>query len=260
LRATAPTRESAPGTRPEGAANERDAAQHVRKMFSRIAPRYDFLNHVLSLELDRLWRRRTAKRVQHILERPGARVLDLCCGTADLLLALKRKGRARIFGSDFAHPMLVRAAEKIGRLQRSPDTGIAPGQLAEADALCMPFADETFDLVTAAFGFPNLANYEGGLREIYRVLRPGGEIGILEFAEPRGKIFGPLFRFYFRQVLPRLGGQISRDGSAYTYLPNSVARFPSPEELAGLMRTTGFLDVKFERWTGGTVTLHSARR
>lgn len=260
MRVTVPNRETLPGTRPEGAANEREAARHVREMFSRIAARYDFLNHVLSLEMDRIWRRRAAQRFRHILSQENASVLDLCCGTGDLLIALARGGRAKVFGSDFAHPMLVRAAEKWERLRREPGGHQRPCFLAEADALALPFRDGTFDLVTAAFGFRNLANYESGLLEIRRVLRPGGEAGIVEFAEPRGAVFGLLFQFYFRSILPRLGRMISGDGSAYSYLPNSVARFPSPEELAKLMQQAGFSDVKFERWTGGTVTLHRGRR
>jgi demethylmenaquinone methyltransferase/2-methoxy-6-polyprenyl-1,4-benzoquinol methylase len=256
----APNRESLPGTRPEGASNEREAARQIREMFSRIAPRYDFLNHVLSLEMDRVWRRRATQRFGTILSRENARVLDLCCGTGDLLLALARGGRAKVFGSDFAHPMLVRAVEKWERLRREPGGYQREGFLTEADALALPFGDGTFDLVTAAFGFRNLANYESGLREMLRVLRPGGEAGIVEFSEPRGGVFGPLFQFYFRSILPRLGRTISGDGSAYSYLPNSVARFPSPEELAKRMQEAGFSDVRFERWTGGAVTLHRGRR
>ena len=260
MTAAAPRRRTSRGTRPEGAASETDAARHVREMFSRIAPRYDFLNHTLSFELDRIWRRRAARRFSGILRRADARVLDLCCGTGDLMLALARSGRAQVFGSDFAHAMLVRAAEKWTHVQHGANGEVTRGVFTEADALCLPFGDGTFDLVTVAFGFRNLANYESGLLEIRRVMRPGGEAGILEFAEPRGILFGPMFRFYFRKILPRLGGVISGDGSAYAYLPNSVARFPSPEELAELMRRVGFRDVTFERWTGGTVSLHRGQR
>lgn len=249
-----------PGTRPEGAAGERDAARRVREMFSRIAPRYDFLNHVLSLELDRIWRRRAADRFRRILDREDARVLDLCCGTGDLTLTLARNARAKVLGSDFAHPMLVRAIEKWARFLRGEEGRANPAMFTEADALCLPFADDTFDLVTAAFGFRNLANYWRGLLEIRRVTRSGGEVGILEFAEPRGVVFGPVFRFYFRKILPRLGGAISGDGSAYSYLPDSVARFPSPENLAEQMMQAGFSGVTFERWTGGTVTFHRGMR
>jgi len=235
-------------------------------MFSDIASRYDFLNHFLSANLDRLWRRRTALAFDHILRRPQARVLDLCCGTGDLALALKRQATrscspgAAIFASDFAHPMLVRAVEK------TDSSGNREGALprvihyVEADALGLPFADATFDLITVAFGFRNLANYESGLREFFRLLRPGGELGILEFAEPQGALFGPLYRFYFRRILPLLGGAISGRGAAYSYLPASVLRFPSPNELGQMMRAMDFTAVNHTVWTGGAVALHTGTR
>ncbi len=294
------------GTRPAGARDEGEAARQVREMFGRIAPRYDFLNHLLSFSFDRLWRRRVARRFRHILARPGAHVLDLCCGTGDLALAFARAARSAtrahagqppvtVLASDFAHPMLVLAQEKItgwqggihaGRVG-SPDiatvqTGGAltpkgrdlsgpPGSAAgsasevcvryvEADALLLPFPDSSFDLVAAAFGFRNLANYERGLREMYRLLKPGGELAILEFAEPRKSVFAPVYRFYFKKILPRIGGAISGSAAAYAYLPSSVAKFPSPEELSGWMAGVGFLDVHCELWTGGIVALHTARR
>lgn len=256
---TSPNPEALPGTRPPGAGSDREAARVVREMFGRIAPRYDFLNHVLSLQLDRVWRKRVARRFRNILQRKDAMVLDLCCGTGDLTAELARAGRARIVGTDFAHPMLVRAARKraTGRAQKQ---AISPELFLEADALCLPFRNRSFDLLTAAFGFRNLANYEAGLREIYRVLRPGGEAGILEFAEPCGRVFNVLYHFYFRVILPRIGGVVSGDRVAYTYLPNSVAKFPAPESLAALMEQVGFANVSFERWTGGSVTLHRGRR
>ena len=260
-----------PGTRPAGAQDEAAAARQVREMFSRIAPRYDFLNHLLSLQFDRLWRRRVARRFQHILSRPEARVLDLCCGTGDLTLALARAGAARVYGSDFAHAMLVRAMEKSvapGKGSIRPASGVTPHAggaetargYAEADALALPFANASFDLVTAAFGFRNLANYERGLREICRVLKDGGEVGILEFAEPRGVLLGPLYRFYFRRVLPRLGGVLSGNSTAYSYLPSSVAKFLEPEDLAALMSRAGFRAVRFEVWTAGIVALHCGQK
>jgi demethylmenaquinone methyltransferase / 2-methoxy-6-polyprenyl-1,4-benzoquinol methylase len=204
----------APGTRPEGAATEREASEHVRRMFSAIAPRYDLLNRLLSLSFDRHWRRRAALAFDHILRLPHARVLDLCCGTGDLTLALKRRAihscspGAAIFGSDFAHPMLARAMQKTAdsrTTQKSPAFAIS---YFEADALRVPVADSSFDLVTAAFGFRNLANYAAGLVEFHRLLRPDGELGILEFVEPTGRVFGPLYRFYFRRILPWIGGAI----------------------------------------------------
>lgn len=239
------------GTRPEGATSEADASRKVREMFTQIAPRYDLLNHLLSLQLDRLWRARTAKKLHSILARPGAVVLDLCCGTGDLAFALKKRGKARIIGADFAHTMLVRANAKAA-LEAA---GAVP--FLESDALQLPFADESFDLVTAAFGFRNLANYEAGLREMQRVLKPGGTIGILEFTEPPPGLFGDFYRWYFRKILPKVGGAISGDAAAYKYLPSSVVRFFRPEELCELMRGVGLRNVEAAVWTGGTVALHT---
>jgi demethylmenaquinone methyltransferase/2-methoxy-6-polyprenyl-1,4-benzoquinol methylase len=246
-------------------ATELEAGQYVRRMFSEIAGRYDFLNHFLSGNLDCVWRRRTAVLFDHILRLPHARVLDLCCGTGDLALALKRCAThscspgAAIFGTDFAHPMLVRALEK----SRPAGGGQPPAgeiRYVEADALCLPFTDASFDLLTVAFGFRNLANYESGLREFFRVLRPGGELGVLEFAEPRGALFGPLYRFYFRRILPLLGGAISGRRAAYAYLPASVSKFPQPAALEEMMRAAGFTAVSYTLWTGGTVALHTGKR
>jgi demethylmenaquinone methyltransferase / 2-methoxy-6-polyprenyl-1,4-benzoquinol methylase len=244
-----------PGTRPEGVTDEDDAAAHVREMFGRIAPRYDLLNHLLSLDIDKLWRRRVAKKFNVVLRDPGARVLDLCCGTGDLAFAFRRESPtgAEIIGSDFVPEMLVRARGKAA----ASGASVA---FVEADALQLPFADASFDLVSCAFGFRNLANYERGLQEILRVLKPGGAVAILEFAEPPGRMLGALYRFYFRHVLPRLGGLISGNRSAYAYLPRSVSKFPSPEELQDRFERAGFVNVSFARWTGGIVTLHTARK
>jgi demethylmenaquinone methyltransferase/2-methoxy-6-polyprenyl-1,4-benzoquinol methylase len=249
------------GTRPEGAVTEADASKKVREMFTEIAPRYDLLNHLLSLQLDRFWRARTAKHVQSILSRTDALVLDLCCGTGDLAFALGRAGKARIIGADFAHTMLVRAQAKGSALPPSPNQSAAsPMPFFEADALRLPFASSSFDLVTTAFGFRNLANYEAGLREIQRVLKPGGTVAILEFAEPPEGLLGDLYRWYFCQVLPKIGGLISGDQAAYKYLPKSVARFFRPPELAALLAAVGYQSVDYRVWTMGTVALHTARR
>lgn len=231
------------------------SAAFVREMFARIAPRYDLLNHLLSMQADRWWRRKVARRFRHILRQPGARVLDLCCGTADLALALAGRAHpsARIIGADFCHPMLERAQQKLRR------RGLPP-LLAEANALVLPFPDSTFHLVTAAFGFRNLSDYEGGLEEILRVLAPGGEAGILEFSQPTSRLFGPLYGFYFRRVLPRIGGAVSGDAGAYRYLVRSVSDFPSPEGLASWMRAVGFAGVAFEEWTGGIACLHTGQK
>jgi demethylmenaquinone methyltransferase/2-methoxy-6-polyprenyl-1,4-benzoquinol methylase len=249
------------GTRPEGAVSEADASKKVREMFTQIAPRYDLLNHLLSLQLDRLWRARTARLLHSVLDRPDALVLDLCCGTGDLAFALARAGKARVIGADFAHTMLVRAREKSVSGVSPLNQGAAPPMpFFEADALRLPFADAAFDLVTSAFGFRNLANYEAGLREIQRVLKPGGTIAILEFTEPPDGLLGDFYRWYFSKVLPRIGGLISGDRSAYTYLPKSVARFFRPPELAALMNAVGYHSVGFRAWTLGTVALHTALR
>src|SRR5215831_13013381 len=165
------------GTRPEGAVNEQDASRKVREMFTRIAPRYDLLNHLLSGQMDKRWRARAARELKPILDRPDARVLDLCCGTGDLAFSLARKGKARIFGADFSHTMLVRAKQKAA----GEADGLPPVPFFEADALHLPFGDNSFDLVTTAFGFRNLANYEAGLREMACVLKPAGSLAILEF-------------------------------------------------------------------------------
>jgi demethylmenaquinone methyltransferase/2-methoxy-6-polyprenyl-1,4-benzoquinol methylase len=250
--------EPSKGTRPDGAVNETEASRKVREMFTQIAPRYDLLNHILSLQMDRIWRARTAKILQPILNHSDAKILDLCCGTGDLALALNRRGKARVWGADFAHTMLVRARAKAA--QASTENGARAIPFVESDALRLPFADGAFDLVTAAFGFRNLANYEAGLLEIQRVLKTGGTIAILEFTEPKPGWFGDLYRWYFRAVLPRIGGLISGDKAAYTYLPKSVARFFQPAELRELMLGNGFESVEARVWTGATVALHTGRK
>jgi demethylmenaquinone methyltransferase / 2-methoxy-6-polyprenyl-1,4-benzoquinol methylase len=252
------------GTRPEGTVSEADASQKVREMFTQIAPRYDLLNHLLSFEMDRIWRKRAARRLRPILQHHNALVLDLCCGTGDLALELARVGPACIIGADFSHSMLLRARTKSVKSQRvSSHSGLAappPMWFFEADALRLPLADASFDLVTSAFGFRNLANYEAGLREIYRILKPGGTVAILEFAEPPQGFLGDLYRWYFTSVLPRIGWLISGHQSAYTYLPKSVAHFFRPHELAALMSSVGYQSVEFWEWTMRTVALHTGVR
>ncbi len=253
------------GTTPDGAATEEQAARWVRGMFGRVAGRYDLLNHVLSFQADRLWRAATARRAAEILRRPEARVLDLCCGTGDLMLELEKRRRAffaqagatgssqaLIFGSDFCHPMLVEANRKSGK--RSARTAVF-----EADALQLPLASASFDLITVAFGLRNFANYRKGLAELRRVLRPGGMLEILEFSQPPNRLFGGLYTFYSKHVLPRIGALISGSSDAYTYLPESVRKFPGAEALAEEMRAMGYLDVEFERMTFGVVALHIGR-
>ena len=249
----------AEGTAPPGAAGEEEAARWVRGMFGRVARRYDFLNHQLSFNLDRTWRARTVRELRLALERPGARVLDLCCGTGDLLLALGRpladaRGsvQASALGIDFCHPMLVVARGKVERRRVN-------AALVEADALALPLADRSLDVVATAFGFRNLANYERGLREIERVLKPGGTAAILEFSQPPSRFFAALYRFYSRRILPAIGAAVSGERGAYEYLPESVRRFPGAGQLAEMMRQAGFVEVGFERLTGGIVALHVGR-
>jgi demethylmenaquinone methyltransferase/2-methoxy-6-polyprenyl-1,4-benzoquinol methylase len=251
-----------PGTRPKGARDEREAAAQVRKMFSQIAPRYDFLNHLLSFSLDHVWRRRAARRFRRVLRRTDARVLDLCCGTGDLTFALNRvrehairdagAHRIPIIGCDFAQPMIQRARKKAGGRHHA-------ATFIMADALQLPFGDQTFDLVSSAFGFRNLANYEQGLHEIARVLKPGGQICILEFSEPSGPA-AAVFRLYFRRILPLIGSALSGSREPYFYLPGSVAKFPSPAEITALMKKTGFDEVHYESWNFRSVVSHTARK
>jgi demethylmenaquinone methyltransferase / 2-methoxy-6-polyprenyl-1,4-benzoquinol methylase len=231
---------------------DQEAASWIRAMFGRVAHRYDLANHLLSFGIDYYWRAHTARRLRHILENPQARILDICCGTGDLVLALERARRARVnavLGSDFCHPMLVGAKHKMEqRASRSA--------LFESDALRLPLADGYLDLLTVAFGFRNLANYQAGLAEMRRVLRPGGTAAILEFSQPPNAGFAALYHFYSRRILPLIGGALSGDRTAYTYLPESVKRFPDAKELAADMRRAGFAEVNYEYLTGGIVALH----
>lgn len=244
------------GAAPQGAHDQDSAARAVREMFTSIAPRYDLLNHVLSLNVDRLWWRRTARTFRHILVRPDARVLDLCCGTGDMTFALRREvrqGRPQIVGADFAHTMLRRAVTKSAALDSS-----RPGWI-EADALSLPFPNERFDLVTSAFGFRNLVDYDAGLREIARVLRPGGECGILDFSEPKG-MMGAMYRVYFKEILPRIGTMISGVRGPYAYLPASVAKFPEPSEMLERMKRAGLAKPTWTPYTFGIAGLYRGKR
>lgn len=241
------------GAAPEGADDPASAGRAVREMFTSIAPRYDLLNHVLSFNVDRLWWWKTARGLASILQRPNARVLDLCCGTGDMTLALRRQAgesRAKILGVDFSHAMLQRASAK------SAGTSL---RWLEADALCLPFPDQQFDLITAAFGFRNLADYDAGLREIVRLLQPDGECAILDFGEPRG-LMGKLYRIYFKHVLPAVGTLISGVRGPYAYLPASVERFPSPEQMLERMRRAGFRDASWTPYTFGIAGLYRGRK
>lgn len=239
------------GAAPAGASDEASAAHAVQQMFDEISPRYDLLNHVLSMNVDRYWWWRTARAFRSTLQKPASRALDLCCGTGDMAAALRRQGpAAEIVGADFSRGMLSRGARKF------ESSRIAP---VEADALRLPFPDQSYDLVVSAFGFRNLANYELGLNEIYRVLRPSGEIGILDFSEPGG-FFGKVYGFYFRTVLPRIGTLISGVRGPYSYLPASVARFPQPEKMMERMRTVGYQNVSWQPYNFGIAGLYRGRK
>jgi demethylmenaquinone methyltransferase/2-methoxy-6-polyprenyl-1,4-benzoquinol methylase len=245
--------ESSTGARPVGATTELDAAAGVQQMFDAIAPKYDLLNHLLSAGLDRWWWARAARRFREVLQRPEAVVLDLCCGTGDMTLALMKHrpvgvAEAPVLAVDFSHQMLMHGAEKFAKRNIVA---------IEADALHLPIGSGTLDLVTSAFGFRNLANYEEGLAELFRVLRPGGQIGILDCNQPEG-VIGALYNLYFRKVLPRVGGAISGDRSAYSYLPASVERFPRPPRMLNLIREAGFAEASWTGYSLGTAGLYRA--
>ena len=286
-----PEHQLSTGARPTGATTEQSAAQSVQQMFDTIAPTYDRANHVLSAGLDRWMWSRAARTFRPILERPEAIALDLCCGTGDMTLALYKhrpraltqadlsevnqetvilsegthrntvsaavEGRAvvltlpaPILAIDFSHTMLSLGAKKFAGLNILP---------IEADALHLPIASNSIDLVTSAFGFRNLANYEEGLAEILRILRPGGQLGILECNQPEG-LFGTLYDIYFKKVLPRVGGLISHQPAAYAYLPASVERFPRPPRMLQLISTAGFINPTWTSYALGTAGLYRATK
>lgn len=225
----------------------------IRRMFGQIAPWYDFLNHLLSLNVDKRWRDRTARLVPPGPASAGP-VLDLCTGTGDLALTYDREahGALTIVGADFAHEMLVRAAQKADKAGASDRV-----KFVECDAQALPFADDTFQLVTVSFGLRNVTDPDKGLREMVRVTKPGGRVAVLEFSRPRNRVLGRLYLWYFRYLLPLVGQLIARNReSAYRYLPASVLRFPDYEALADRMRAAGLTDVTFEPFTFGIATLY----
>jgi demethylmenaquinone methyltransferase/2-methoxy-6-polyprenyl-1,4-benzoquinol methylase len=221
-------------------------------MFSGIAGRYDLLNHLLSGNIDKGWRRLVARHLQSSLVE-GARALDVACGTGDLSLVLDAAGGAQVIGLDFCRPML-----EIARRKAADGSRRIP--FVEGDALRLPFADESFDVVTIAFGLRNLAGVEDGLQELKRILKPGGRAAVLEFSTPVVPGFRALFRFYFTRVLPLVGGIVSGSRGAYEYLPDSVSKFPDQKRLATLMRETGFEKVEYRNLTGGIAALHTGAR
>ena len=247
------------GAKPAGAEDEAEAAQAVRQMFDAIAPRYDLLNHLLSANVDWLWRRRAARRFQAILADPDAAILDICCGTGDMTMALLKHrpmGSRPVQAADFARAMLSRAAQ---RFEARKAAGAPYAVALEADALHLPLPPGSLDLIVTAFGFRNLANYEAGLREFHRVLKPGGELGILEFSEPGG-LLGKAYAVYFRRVLPAIGRMVCGKAGAYSYLPVSVGSFPPPAKMLELMRGAGYEDCAWQPYTFGIAGLYTAVR
>jgi len=261
----------ATGAKPAGATDEASAAQAVRQMFDAIAPRYDLLNHLLSANIDRLWWRRTARQFKEVLSRPDAIVADVCCGTGDLtmaLLKLRPKKAQPVLAIDFAHAMLRRGATKFaatasgGVAGRSPvgrNAGAPYAVPIEADALHLPFRAASLDLIVTAFGFRNLANFEAGLAEFHRALKPGGRLGILEFSEPDGMI-GALYAVYFRRVLPAIGRLVCGKNGPYNYLPTSVGDFPPPPAMLAMIEAAGFKDCAWRPFTFGIAGLYTAVR
>ncbi len=231
-------------------AESRDPSR-VRAMFGAIAGRYDLLNHLLSANLDRSWRRRAVAELPAV---EAGTVLDLCGGTGDLSLEIVRGGRAgRVVCCDFSAPMLVRAAAKFAR--RGVADRCAP---VEADGLRLPFADGAFDAVTVAFGVRNLADMDAGFREMLRVLRPGGTLVVLEFSTPHAPFLAGLYRFYLHRVLPRIGAAVSRRTGPYGYLARTIAEFPDPPSLAARIRAAGFAACGWLTRSGGIVAIHRA--
>jgi demethylmenaquinone methyltransferase/2-methoxy-6-polyprenyl-1,4-benzoquinol methylase len=257
---------SVTGAKPIGVADEAEAARAVQQMFDSIAQRYDLLNHILSASVDRLWWWQTARTFKAILSDPDAAVLDICCGTGHMTMALL-KGRPRgarpILAADFSRGMLSRAATRFDALRsqsHKPTEKAAPCAVPlEADALHLPLRDASLDLIVTAFGFRNLANYEAGLKEFHRVLKPGGRLGILDFAEPGGLI-GKAYAVYFRRVLPAIGRMICGEEGPYRYLPTSVGNFPPPPELLAMMRGVGYRDCAWQPYTFGIAGLYTSTR
>jgi demethylmenaquinone methyltransferase/2-methoxy-6-polyprenyl-1,4-benzoquinol methylase len=227
----------------------------IRRMFGNIAPSYDLLNHLLSLNVDHYWRLRTTQLVPPSGEAP---ILDLCTGTGDLALAYDRAagGRVPIVGVDFCHEMLVLASQKTAKRQ-----ALNRVRFLEADAQHLPFPDDHFQITTVAFGLRNITDTDRGLAEMARVTRPGGKVAILEFSQPRAWLFGRLYGFYFHHVLPCIGQAISRSkDNAYRYLPASVLKFPDGEALAVRLRCHGLQQVRWHSLTFGIATLYVGRK
>ncbi|HEY8560663.1 MAG TPA: bifunctional demethylmenaquinone methyltransferase/2-methoxy-6-polyprenyl-1,4-benzoquinol methylase UbiE [Pyrinomonadaceae bacterium] len=237
----------------ERTARELEHARAVREMFSGIAKKYDFLNHFLSVNTDKRWRRLVSKKLKDVLDRPDAIVLDVACGTGDLSVELQTAGKAKVIGTDFCRPMLEIALEK----NQKNNTAIP---YIEADGMNLSFAEGTFDAVTIAFGLRNFSNWENGLVELHRILKKGGRLAILEFTTPVVPGFKQIFNLYFTQILPRIGGAVSGSRGAYEYLPDSVSRFPDQKGLVEMMKQTGFTGVEYKNLTGGIAALHTGTK
>ena len=237
----------------ERTASEIAHARAVREMFSGIARRYDFLNHFLSVNIDKRWRRLVRNKLENVLNGKNAMVLDVACGTGDLSLELQKSSRAKIIGTDFCRPMLSIA---FGKNEKNNEE--IP--YVEADGMNLSFADNTFDAVTIAFGLRNFSNWQDGLRELHRVLKKNGKLVILEFSTPIVPGFKQIFNLYFTQILPRIGGAVSGSRGAYEYLPDSVSRFPDQKGLAQMMGETGFSGIVYKNLTGGIAAIHSGEK
>jgi demethylmenaquinone methyltransferase/2-methoxy-6-polyprenyl-1,4-benzoquinol methylase len=278
-----PEHERSTGARPAGIATEQAAAANVQQMFDTIAPTYDRANHLLSAGIDHWWWNRTARLFRPILQHPETVALDLCCGTGDMTLALLKhrpkspfredpresskegailnEGAAVVEGPPVAFPAPILAVDFSHQMLSLGAKKFAPHNIIpiEADALHLPIADASVDLVTSAFGFRNLANYEEGLAELHRILRPGGQLGILECNQPEG-LTGALYNLYFKTILPKLGGLISGKPAAYSYLPASVERFPRPPRMLQLIKNAGFANATWTSYTFGTAGLYHATK
>lgn len=237
----------------ERTSGELEHARKVREMFSRISPKYDFLNHFLSVNIDKRWRKLVRKKLKETLDDENAVVLDVACGTGDLSVELQKNSKAKVIGTDFCRPMLAIAAEK----NLSENLSIP---YIEGDAMKLPFPDNYFDAVTIAFGLRNLSNWKDGLIELGRIIKPNGKLVVLEFSEPIVPGFRQIYNVYFNKVLPKIGGVFSGEQGAYEYLSESVSKFPNQKNLQKMMLEIGFLDVEYKNLTGGIAAIHTGRK
>ena len=229
-------------------------------MFGEIAGRYDFLNHLLSLNIDRYWRWRTVRTVP---PQPGMKILDMCTGTGDLALAYHKAagGGVEIVGADFCPEMLAIGQQKADKLGLGKSEANGAVHFVEADAMQIPYGDQEFDIVSVAFGLRNVAETDVGLKEMARVCKPGGHVAVLEFSTPEWQPFKAIYGWYFRNILPRIGQLLARNAeSAYNYLPESVGEFPQGAQLAQRMHAVGLSDVRYYPLTMGVATLYVGKK